>query len=106
MTQPQPGPDDLATIDLDRTGQVIGTMSSLSSLIAVEGDRREPGCLWIGRCVGTHGRWVGLLEVRPDASWRRKPNGYRTREVTSVSIDRHYLTALAVVAPEPPGVSA
>lgn len=106
MTQPQPGPDDLATIDLDRTSQMIGTMSSLSSLIAVEGDRREPGCLWIGRCVGTHGRWVGLLEVRPDASWRRKPNGYRTREMTSVSIGSHYLTALAAVAPEPPGVSA
>jgi hypothetical protein len=105
MTQPQPGPDDLATIDLDRTSQMIETMSCLFTLVAVERDRREPGCMWIGRCVGTHGRWVGLLEVRPDASWR-KPNGYRTREVTSVSIDRHYLTALAVVAPEPPGVSA
>jgi hypothetical protein len=55
MTQPQPGLDDLATIDLDRTGQVIETMSCLSSLIAVERDRKEPGCLWIGRYVGTHG---------------------------------------------------
>lgn len=102
MTQPRPGPDDLATIDLDRTDQVIETMSCLSSLIAVERDRTEPGCLWIGRYVGTHGRWVGLLEVRPDASWHRKPLGYRMREVTSVSIGSHYLTALAAVAPEPP----
>lgn len=105
LTQPQPGPDDLATIGLDRTSQLIETMSCLSTLVAVERDRREPGCMWIGRCVGTHGRWVGLLEVRPDASWRRKPNGYRMREVTSVSIDSHSLTALAAVAPEPPGES-
>ncbi|MET4783334.1 hypothetical protein [Glaciihabitans sp. UYNi722] len=102
ITQPQPTPADLATIDLDRTDQVIETLSSLASMVAVERDRVRAGSIWIGEYVGKNGKWFGLLEVRPNASWHRKPLGYRLREVTSVSINSHYLTALAVIAPEAP----
>ncbi|ARC56167.1 hypothetical protein AS850_03635 [Frondihabitans sp. 762G35] len=102
MTQPQPAPEDLATVDLEQTDQVIETMSSLASLVAIERDRVITDCLWIGEYVGKHGKWFGLLEVRPNASWHRKPFGYRLKEVTSVSINNHYLTALAAIAPEAP----
>ncbi len=102
MTQPQPTAEDLATIDLDRTDRVIETMSSLTPLVAIERDRVITDSMWVGRYVGKHGKWFELLEVRPNASWHRKPLKYQLREVTSVSIGNHYLTALTVIAPEAP----
>lgn len=99
VTQAQPAPADLAAIDLDRTEKVIATMSSLASLVAIERERVRTGCIWIGKYVGKRGKWFGLLEVRPNASWHRKPRGYRLGDVTTVSINSHYLIALAEIAP-------
>jgi hypothetical protein len=102
LSQMQPGPDVLAKIDLDRTSGLISSMSSLTALVAVERDLVRTGATWIGRYAGKNGKWFGLLEVGPDAAWGKKPVGYRIKDVTSVSIDSHYLTALASIAPEAP----
>lgn len=102
-TQPQPAADVLATIDLDRTGQAIGTMSKLAFLVGIERDRVLSDSIWIGEYVGKRGKWFGLHEVRPDATWHRKPLYYRLKTVTSIAVSSHYLTALAVVASDRPG---
>jgi hypothetical protein len=100
--QSQPEPAVLARIDLDRTSEVIASMSSLAVLVAVERSRVRAHAIWIGKYAGENGKWFGLLHIGTDATWDKKPIGYRIKDVTSVSIDSHYLTALASIAPKAP----
>jgi hypothetical protein len=104
-TQSQPSPAELTSIDLDRTDQVIETMSALAGMVAVERERIRTGSMWIGEYQGKRGKWFGLLEVRPNASWHRKPFAYRLRDVTTVSVQSRYLRALAAIAQESPALA-
>ncbi|MBC7590068.1 MAG: hypothetical protein H7226_03355 [Salinibacterium sp.] len=102
LTQPRRDPKELATIKLDHTADVIETMAALSKLVAVEQERKVTSAKWIGTFAGREGKWFWLWEVRPDATWHPRPLAYRLKNVTTVSIDDHYLTALSLVAGKQP----
>ena len=53
---------------------------------------------WIGRVVGIDRGRVTLLEIRPDATWKRKPTEYRLSEITRVNFGGDYEDALALVS--------
>lgn len=101
-TQPRPEKAVLDTIRLDRTADVLKSMSRLSPLLAVSRERAFSDSLWIGEYQGRNGKHFGLWEVRADATWYDYAFDYRFRSVTAVSVGGHYLTALAATAPRSP----
>lgn len=99
-TQPE-WPPSSPPVDLDSTAAVVASLATCSPLIGIEmaNDRRA---IWIGTLYEASHKWTWLHEVAPDGSWGDTPLGYRTRRITNVQIDTHYLTALAEVADEQP----
>jgi hypothetical protein len=87
--------------DLDTTAGVLQSFSLHSPLIAIEKER-ERSAMWIGEFRGVERKRVWLHEVRPRATWRKRPLAYKLGAITSVSIETHYLTALAAIAGRAP----
>jgi hypothetical protein len=101
MTRPEWPPVAPGPVDLDSTTGLLRTLAATAPLIGIEKEH-EREAIWIGTLVDVRRGGVGLREVRPDASWHRRPLWYERRAVTKVSVRTHYLTGLAVIAGEPP----
>lgn len=101
-TLPDWPPAPPADLDLTSTKRLIRSLSSVVSIVGIEQERRRRGCQWIGVPVGVDRGWLGLREVRPDATWEDQPVGYRLRQITKVEVANAYQVALAQMAGEPP----
>jgi hypothetical protein len=98
-TQPEWPPTAPADLDLDTTAGLLRGMSAISPLLAIEQERRfHSQMAWIGVVDKVTKRWLWLHEVRPNATWRKRPLGYKLRRITKVFISDRYLTALAAIA--------
>jgi hypothetical protein len=101
-TQPQ-WPPTAPPVDLDSTVGVVTSLASSSRLIGLEkAEQRSAIC--IGTLIKAGRRWTWLQEVQVDGTWQNQPLRHRTRRITNVQVDTHYLTALAQMAegqPEP-----
>ncbi|MFC3741174.1 hypothetical protein [Paractinoplanes deccanensis] len=98
-TRPEWPPTAPADLDLDTTAGLLRGMSAISPLLAIEQERRfHSRMTWIGVLYEVTRRWLWLREVRPDATWRKRPLGYKLRRITKVSVSDRYLTALAAIA--------
>ncbi|MDK8173504.1 hypothetical protein QP735_13310 [Curtobacterium citreum] len=86
-----------AGIDLDTTAGVLRTIAAEGELIGIQTDQRLYA-LWIGLLHEVTRRWVYLHEVRPDASWRDVPLGYRLGRIDTVEAGGQYLRGLRTVA--------
>ncbi|GIF22351.1 hypothetical protein BJ973_002674 [Actinoplanes tereljensis] len=53
---------------------------------------------WIGVAAEITRGWLWLQEVRPNATWCKRPSGYKLRRITKVFVSDRYLTALAAIA--------
>jgi hypothetical protein len=98
-TQPEWPPTGPSDLDLNTTASLLRGMSAISPLVAIEQERRfHSQMAWIGVIdeVTKHRLW--LQEVRPNATWRKRPLGYKLRQITKVFIADRYLTALASIA--------
>jgi len=84
-------------VDLDSTKGMLRTLAATAPLIGIEKEH-ERSAIWIGALVGLRRGGVGLHEVRPDATWHRRPLWYERRAVTKATVGNHYLTGLAAVA--------
>jgi hypothetical protein len=100
-TQPEWPPTMPAAIDLDSSKAMMRDLALMAPLIAIEKEH-ERWATWIGELVNVKRGWVALREVRPDATWRKRPLWYELRAVTKVSVGNHYLVALAATAGAPP----
>jgi hypothetical protein len=97
--QPEWPPTAPAELDLDTTAGLLRGMSAISPLVAIEQERRfQSPMTWIGVVDQVTRRWLWLREVRPDATWRKRPLGFKLRRITKVFISNRYLTALAAIA--------
>ena len=101
-TLPTWPPSSPQPFELDSAVSVIRGMGARNSLIGIEREGRR-SAIWIGRLSAVAHKWTWLLEVRPDGSWREEPLGYKTKQITLVSIDSMYQRALTVVAGSAPG---
>ncbi|MEU4244932.1 hypothetical protein [Actinoplanes sp. NPDC026619] len=98
-TQPEWPPTAPADLDLDTTAGLLRGMSAISPLVAIEQERRfHSSMMWIGVVHEITKRWLWLREVRPNATWHKRPLGYKLRRITKVSVSDRYLTALAAIA--------
>ncbi|MFD0522905.1 hypothetical protein [Paractinoplanes durhamensis] len=98
-TQPEWPPTAPANLDLDTTAGLLRGMSAISPMIAIEQERRfHSRMAWIGVVHEITKRWLWLRLVRPNATWRKRPLGYKLRRITKVFISDRYLTALAAIA--------
>ena len=99
QTQPEWPPTTPADLDLDTTAGLLRGMSAISPLLAIEQERRfHSQMAWIGVVDEVTKRWLWLDEVRPNATWRKRPLAYKLRRITKVFISDRYLTALAAIA--------
>lgn len=93
-------------LNLDSTTGVIRDLSAISPLIGIEQERRFKSAItWIGTVDEIGKGWLWLNEVRPDATWRKRPRGYRLKRITKVIVADEYLTALTSVAGRGPQAS-
>ncbi|MGG5257204.1 hypothetical protein [Phycicoccus avicenniae] len=94
-------PESPPGLRLDSTVGVIESMAAASPLIGIEQENRR-SALWIGRLDEARRKWTWLLEVRPDATWKPEPLGYRTKHISRVTIESMYQRALHRVTEPPP----
>jgi hypothetical protein len=99
-TQPQ-WPPTPPPVDLDSTEGVVTSLASSSRLIGLE-KAGHRSAIWIGTLVGAGRRWTWLHEVGPDGTWEVRPLRHKTRCITNVQVDTHYLTALKQTADDQP----
>ncbi len=88
-------------LELDSTVSVVRSMAAVSSLIGIEQEGRL-SAIWIGRLKEEGRKWTWLMEVRPDGSLHEEPSGYKTKQITLVTIDSMYQRAMANVAESSP----
>ncbi len=99
QTQPDWPPSAPAKIDLDTTRGLIRDLSQISPLIGIEQERRFHSAMtWIGVVDEVSKGWLWLHETRPDASWHKRPLGYKLSRITKVVISDQYQTGLAAIA--------
>ncbi|RHA40985.1 hypothetical protein [Cellulomonas rhizosphaerae] len=96
-TQPEWPPTAPGAVELDSTKGMLRTLAATSPLIGIQKER-ERSALWIGQLVEIDRGWLALHEVRPDATWQKRPRWYKLRAITHAQVGSHYLTGLTAVA--------
>jgi hypothetical protein len=96
-TQPEWPPKADFKIDLNETRNALGALADNFPLIGIEKEN-ERRAMWIGEVEELEDKWLWLMEVRPDASWHKKPLGYKLRSITTISAGTHYLVGLHTIA--------
>jgi len=99
-TRPEWPPVSPGSVDLDSTGAMLRTLAATAPMIGIEKEH-ERRALWIGRLVEAELGWLGLQEVRPDATWRKRVLWYELRAITKAMVRSHYLTGLDAIAGPP-----
>ena len=89
-------------VDLDSTFGMLTSLLRPGELFGIERNKKYDAC-WIGVPNELTRRWLYIWEVRPDASWHDRPQAYRLRSLTMVTMNDHYQRALAAVAGPAPG---
>jgi hypothetical protein len=102
QTQPEWPPTAPGAIDLATTGGLLRDLSQTWPLIRIEQESLRNGAMiWIGVVDEIDDGWLLLREVRPDATWRKRPRGYQLKGITKVVVADRYLTALSAIAGAP-----
>lgn len=103
QARPEWPPNLPSGLDLSTTNGVIRGLGRLSPLVGIEQEARyNSPMVWIGAVDSISNGWLGLREVRPNATWRKQPRGYRLKKITKVAIDSRYQQALSTTAGPPP----
>lgn len=84
-------------VNLSTLEELLVSASHVFPLITIHREQVDPNVCWIGRVVGIDRRRVSLLEIRPNATWRKSPTTYRLSEITRVNFGGDYENALALV---------
>ena len=85
-------------VNLSTVEELLVSASRVFPLVTIHREQVDPAVCWIGRVVGIDRGRVTLLEIRPDATWKRKPTEYRLSEITRVNFGGDYEDALALVS--------
>ncbi|NII10707.1 hypothetical protein [Oleiagrimonas sp. C23AA] len=84
---------------LEDISQVVRAAATRAPVIGIHVDSEdEAEVCYIGRLIDTEDDGFNLQEISPDAEWLREPSFFAWDEVSTVSIDDPYATALAAVA--------
>ena len=99
QTQPEWPPTAPDGVKLNATAALIQSLSQISPLNGIEQERRFHSPMrWIGIVDEIGNGWLWLHQTRPDASWHKRPLGYKLPRITKVTISDRYLTGLAAIA--------
>ncbi len=104
-TRPEWPPRAPGDVDLDSTARMIQKLSEWFPLVGIEQEVRYPHGQWIGTVWDVRRGWLALHEVRPDASWRKRPWGYRLKRITKIVVGDRYHLALHEVAGRGPSAA-
>jgi hypothetical protein len=104
-TQQEWPPTAPPNIGLDSVVDVIRGLGSDETLMGIQKEN-ERHAMWIGVSDEILGKCFYLHEVRPDATWHKKPLGYKLKAITTVEIGTRYMVGLSAVAGRGPHVAA
>jgi hypothetical protein len=104
-TQPEWPPAAPPNIGLDSVGDVLRGLGSDETLMGIQKEN-ERHAMWIGVSDEILGKYFYLHEVRPDATWHKKPLDYKLKAITAVEIGTRYMVGLSAVAGRGPHVAA
>jgi hypothetical protein len=96
-TQPEWPPTAPEGIQLNSTADVLISLGTGAALMGIEKEY-ERRAKWIGVFDEIVGKYFYLHEVRPDASWHKRPLGYKLKAITTVEVRSHYMVGLSAVA--------
>lgn len=102
-TQPEWPPVLPAGLDPDSVTALLGSLSKVTTILAIERESRVAGSMWIGVPTSSTPKWLYLHEIRPDATWHSEELGYKFKTITRIEWGTHYLTALEAMAGPFPG---
>jgi hypothetical protein len=95
--QPEWPPTSPKGIQLNSTADVLISLGTGAALMGIEKEN-ERSAKWIGVFDEILGKYFYLHEVRPDASWHKRPLGYKLKAITTVEVGSHYMVGLSAVA--------
>lgn len=91
-------PPPVLQVNLDRFADVIESVTAVSQLLTVEMEYAKPDASWVGSVCSVDDTTLSLLEVEPDAMWRRAPRLFDAEDITRVAFGSAYEEALQLVA--------
>lgn len=89
-------------LDLDSTVGVVTSAAAAGPLISVFDEFDRPNVCWIGVSSSVDQNKLRLMEVSPQADWKRKPRSFSTVDITRIDVGGGYEEALHLVAGPPP----
>lgn len=96
-------PTPPAGFPLDDIHEVVQAAGVHSPVIGVHVDSEdEAEVCYIGRLLSVEDDGFNLQEITPDAEWLREPSFFAWDEVSTISLEDGYATALLAVAGEAP----
>ena len=84
-------------VRLSSVEELLLSAGRVFPLVTIHREQVDPRVCWIGRVVRIDDGRVFLLEIKPDATWDKKPTAYRLSEITRVNFGGDYEEALALV---------
>lgn len=86
-----------ARIQVGNIESILKSANQAFPLISIHREKVDPNVCQIGKVVKVGRGKVSLLEIRPNATWRMRPDEYRLSEITRVSFGGDYEDALHIV---------
>jgi hypothetical protein len=89
-------------IDLSDLSVLLKSANGIFPLVTIHRGRVKPDVCWVGRVLEINKSKLTLLEIGPDAVWRKRPSKYSLAEITCVEFGGGYEEALHLVGGKPP----
>jgi hypothetical protein len=88
-------------IKLKTLPQLLKSADRLFPLVTIHRERAKPGTCEIGRVIDVSRARVSMLEIGPDAVWKKEPTNIPLKEITRVDFGGGYEDALHIVGGNP-----
>jgi hypothetical protein len=89
-------------VELDNTVGMIATAATAGPMVSLFDEFAYPDICWIGVPGSIDEVEVRLIEVGPQADWKRKPRRFSIEDITRLDVGGGYEEALHLVAGPPP----
>ena len=95
-------PPSAPDVDLDKTATLLRDLAKTAPLVSIGQERRYKfDGRWIGVVDEVEAGYLWLREVRPDATWKPHPLGYKLSRISYIETGSAYLFGLNAIAGRP-----
>jgi hypothetical protein len=87
----------MPAVSVSNLEELLRSAGGAFPLVTIHREQVDATVCWIGRVLHAGGGRVIMLEIKPDATWEKKPTTFRLSEITCVAFGGDYVGALALV---------